>query len=80
MPKIFQIDGYIFFFFSNEGIPREKCHVHVRKGASLAKFWVDPKIYCASSYEFSSNELAVIERIIIENVTEIRRFWNEFFL
>ncbi|HIS66667.1 MAG TPA: DUF4160 domain-containing protein, partial [Candidatus Scatomorpha merdipullorum] len=38
MPKVFEIDGFKFFFFSNEGNPQEPCHIHVRKGNGLAKF------------------------------------------
>lgn len=44
MPKVFEINGYRFFFFSNEGDPREPCHIHVRRGNGLAKFWIDPEI------------------------------------
>jgi len=80
MPKIFQINGYIFFFFSNEGVPREKCHVHIRRGSALSKFWIEPEIRCASSYEFSSADLKTIEKLIDEHKTEIRRLWNEFFI
>jgi hypothetical protein len=28
MPNIFQLEGYRFFFFSNEGNPREPVHEH----------------------------------------------------
>jgi hypothetical protein len=40
VPKIFELEGYKFFFFSNEGNPLEACHVHVRKQSSRATFWV----------------------------------------
>ena len=42
MPTIFQLEGYRFFFFSNEGNPREPVHVHIRKDGSRAKFWLHP--------------------------------------
>lgn len=42
MPTIFLFEGYRFFFFSNEGNPREPIHVHVRKDGSRAKFWLSP--------------------------------------
>lgn len=40
MPKVFEVYGYKFFFFSNEGSPLEPCHIHVRKNGNLAKFWI----------------------------------------
>jgi len=40
MPVIFRHKGYRFFFFSNEGIPLEPCHIHVKKGSAVAKFWI----------------------------------------
>ena len=37
MPVVFRYKGFRFFFYSNEGIPREPVHVHVRAGGSEAK-------------------------------------------
>jgi len=79
MPKIFEKDGYKFFFFSNEGDPLEPCHIHVRKGQNIAKFWLDPEIRLASSYGFNSKELKIIEEYIRENIEKIRSKWNEYF-
>jgi hypothetical protein len=58
MPKVFEWNGYRFFFFSNEGIPREPCHVHIRKGGQYAKFWVNPYVSLASSYEMTAGAAA----------------------
>ncbi|WP_394700159.1 DUF4160 domain-containing protein [uncultured Parasphingorhabdus sp.] len=30
MPKIFEWQGYRFYFYSNEGNPPEPVHIHVR--------------------------------------------------
>ena len=79
MPKIFEWKGYKFFFFSNEGTPREPCHIHVRKGEQVAKFWVDPAVTLAWAYEMSSGELKSIQRVIEEKQDEIRSSWNEYF-
>ena len=35
MPTVLLVEGYRFFFFSNEG--QEPPHVHVRKGGGVAK-------------------------------------------
>jgi hypothetical protein len=79
MPNIFEWNGYKFFFFSNEGIPREPCHVHVRKGGQYAKFWVNPYISLASSYEMTAKELLLLEKIVHQNIDIIRRKWDEHF-
>ena len=79
VPKIFEWNGYRFFFFSNEGIPREPCHIHVRKGNQLAKFWVEPTISLASSFELSGRELKELEKVVEEKAVLIRRSWNEYF-
>jgi len=32
MPVILRVEGFKFFFYSNEGVPPEPTHIHVRKG------------------------------------------------
>jgi hypothetical protein len=77
VPKVFEWNGYRFFFFSNEGSPLEPCHIHVRKGEKRAKFWVDPVVGLAESYEMRSNELTALEGIVAANQELIRRKWHE---
>jgi len=79
MPKVFEWNGYKFFFFSNEGDPREPCHVHVRKGERIAKFWVEPTVVLVSAYEMSSGELKSLQKVVEEKQDLIRRAWNEHF-
>lgn len=79
MPKILEANGCRFFFFSNEGLPRERCHIHIRKGSSLAKYWLEPYISLESSYGFSSGDLRWIETYITENADLLRRAWDEYF-
>ena len=79
MPKVFEWRGYKFFFWSNEGSPREPRHIHVRKGNATAKYWIDPEISLESAYEMSSHELKEIEEIIEERADIIRRKWDEYF-
>ena len=40
MPTILVVEGFRFYFFSNEGT--EPAHVHVEKGDGTAKFWLQP--------------------------------------
>lgn len=79
MPVILRHKGYKLFFFSNEGNPREPVHIHVRKGASLAKFWLNPIVIIENSYGMSSSELKELTNYIELNKTLIERSWHEFF-
>ena len=79
MPVIFRFQGCRSFFFSNEGDPREPLHVHVRREARLAKFWLDPVVQLAESYGLSSRELNKLAKIIENRKTEIEVAWNEHF-
>jgi len=79
MPIVFVVRGYRFFFFSNEGDPREPMHIHVRKDAKLAKFWIEPDVKLADSYGFFARELNSMGRIIDNRKLEIEEAWNEHF-
>jgi hypothetical protein len=50
MPVVLRYKGYTFFFFSNEGVPREPLHIHVRHGDATAKFWLEPEVMLADSF------------------------------
>jgi hypothetical protein len=67
MPVIFRHKGYRFFFFSNEGIPLEPCHIHVRKGSAVAKFWIVPEVRLAEAYGMSSVESRGLLHVVKQN-------------
>lgn len=79
MPVVFWFKRIKFFFFSNEGSPREPVHIHVRKGIKLAKFWVNPRVTLAQSYGFSARELSLLIKVIEARRQEIEEAWNEYF-
>lgn len=79
MPAVFRYKGYRFFFYSNEGDPRESLHIHVRRGDAVAKFWLEPMPEVAESHGMSAHELSELLDMAIEHTDEIRRFWNEHF-
>ncbi|KAG1649245.1 hypothetical protein GQR58_029181 [Nymphon striatum] len=54
MPTVFRHDGFRFFFYSNEGNPREPVHIHAMKAGAEAKFWVEPDILLESSNGFDA--------------------------
>lgn len=79
MPVILRYKGYRFFFFSNEGNPREPLHIHVRKGQAIAKIWLEPEPAVAESYGMKSAELEKLLRVAVKNRSLIERCWHEFF-
>jgi Domain of unknown function (DUF4160) len=79
MPVVFRHGGLRYFFFSNEGTPRESPHVHAKGGGRDAKIWIEPEISVAESFGFNSRELAAIIRIVTENRDLILRAWHDHF-
>lgn len=73
-PEVYRERGMRFFFFSNER--DEPPHVHVRKGASLAKVWLAPP---GISYAmgFSPADLRRIRYIVESRATEFLEAWHE---
>ena len=79
MPAVFRYKGYRFFFYSNEGEPREPLHIHVVKADKVAKFWLEPEISVAESYGMTSAELRMLSKIANEKRDLIKEVWNEYF-
>jgi hypothetical protein len=69
MPVVLRSGGSRYFFFSNEGGPREPPHIHVQGRGRDAKIWIEPDISVADSYGFSSSELRRILSIVAEHET-----------
>jgi hypothetical protein len=79
MPVVFRQNGLRYFFFSNEGAPREAPHIHVQGGGRDAKIWLEPEIVIEDSYGFNSRELSNILRVVAANRDLILRAWHEHF-
>jgi hypothetical protein len=79
MPVVFRKDGLRFFFFSNEGSPREVPHIHVKGKGCDAKIWIEPDVSIEDSYGFTSQQLARILRVVTENRDIILRAWHDHF-
>jgi Domain of unknown function (DUF4160) len=78
MPVVFRERGLRYFFFSNEGAPRERPHIHIKGGGRDAKIWLDP-LSVADSYGFNSREIARIIQVVMDNRDLILRAWHEHF-
>lgn len=79
MPVVFRHRGYRFFFYSNEGNPREPAHVHVSRNGIDAKFWLWPEVSIAYNDGFNAKSLRELLTVVENRRSEIERVWNEHF-
>jgi len=79
MPIVFRYKGFRFFFFSNEGSPREPLHVHVRSADGDAKYWLKPTVGLAGSSGFDARTLRELAQVVESNALLIEGAWNEHF-
>lgn len=79
MSVVFRHKSFSFFFYSNEGNPREFMHIHVRGADGVAKFWLTPTVYLADSDGFDARTLRELRDAILSNQALIERTWNDYF-
>jgi hypothetical protein len=79
MPVVFRERGFRFFFYSNEGSPREPVHIHVEKDNVEAKFWLNPEVRVAYNDGYDARALRELLAIVEGNRRRIEREWNEYF-
>ena len=79
MPTVFRYLGFRFFFYSNEGDPREPPHVHVTGEGGEAKFWLRPEVSVATSAGLDARHLRRLLRVAEARRDEIERAWHEHF-
>ena len=79
MPVVFRYKGFRFFFYSNEGSPREPVHVHVRGEGGEAKLWLKPLVHVATSDGLDARTLRELAGVVEENTELIERTWREHF-
>jgi len=77
MPTLFTVEGFRFFFYSNDHAP---LHVHVQRGGGEAAFEIrDGKVELRESAGLKVAELRRAEEIASERRGEIERKWHERF-
>lgn len=74
MPKVFEKDGFRFFFYSNEHRP---IHVHVRHGDGEAVFDLEEGIELRESQNMKMSELTKAQQLAVENRQLIVEKWHE---
>ena len=77
MPTILREQGYRFHFYA--GDREEPAHVHVERGESDGKVWLEPEIKAKYFHGFKVQERKEIMRIVNENAALLKARWNEFF-
>ena len=75
MPTIFKIDGYRFFFFSDEHTPE---HIHIEKADAYARIEIE-NLKVTDSYNLNSKELKKLLKLVSENKEKLQGAWNEYF-
>ena len=76
MPVFLREGPYRFFAVSADGV--EPPHVHVRRDANIAKFWLTP-VSLQYRGKFSASEIRRIQRIVEENQAILLKEWNGHF-
>ena len=79
MPVVFRYKAYKFFFYSNEGNPREAMHIHVRSADGEAKFWLTPIVDLADSDGYDARTLRELRDVVTNNKVLMERMWNGYF-
>ena len=79
MPTVLRFEGFRFFFYSNEGDPREAAHVHVERGGGAAKLWLMPSVSVADSIGFGRKDLSELIEIVETHRDRLERAWRDHF-
>ena len=73
MPFIL-VDGYRIGFYSNER--DEPPHVHVIRGDSEAKFWLNP-VRLSHNYGYNQRDIGKIAALIARREAELLEMWHD---
>lgn len=75
MPTVLKIDGFRFFFFSDEHNP---VHIHVEKGDGYMRVNLET-LKITNKKDFTKNDEKKIMTIIKEYQEKLIGAWNEYF-
>ena len=79
MPTVLLVEGWRFFFYSDER--NEPMHVHVRKAEKECKYWIDSEgfdIREQYAYNMNQRDKRQVRRIIFEHFDSLVTAWNDF--
>jgi hypothetical protein len=75
MPTALRINGFRFFFYTNDHLPK---HIHIEKGDGTAKFNLFP-VELVKSKNFKASEIGEIRKLVVENQGLLSQKWDEYF-
>lgn len=75
MPTVLRIDGYRFFFFSDEHTPE---HIHIEKGDSYVRIEIE-SLKVTDTYNLNSKELKKLVSLVTKNKDKLKGEWDEYF-
>jgi hypothetical protein len=76
VPTVLRDGPYSFVFFSSD--QGEPPHIHVKRDADVAKFWLDP-VRQARSIGFRSQQLNQINRLVVKHQERLMEAWHVYF-
>lgn len=76
MPTILRIEGYRFFFYSNE--LNEPPHIHIDHSGRSAKVWLND-VALAKNIGYNARELRYLLQLTADHRLAILEAWNEYF-
>jgi hypothetical protein len=76
VPTLLVIEGFRFFFFSNEGM--EPPHVHVEYQDGHAKFWLQP-VELVAAHRMRQQEVRRARILVEKHQTQFLEQWHEYF-
>lgn len=76
MPTVLRVGPYGFFFYSLDGA--EPRHIHIRRDAQEAKFWLAP-VRLARNRGFSDAELNRLAALAADHEPTLLRAWDDHF-
>lgn len=75
MPTVLRLNGYRFFFYVNDHLPK---HIHVEKGEATEKFNLFP-VELVRSKRFNAGDINNIRKLVQENQELLNAKWDEYF-
>jgi len=75
MPKI-RIEGYEFFFYSNEG--HEDPHVHVYIDGRELKFWLTDVVLATQNSSVGAHKINRVAKVLRRHRNTLLGFWDDY--
>ena len=75
MPTVLKIDGFRFFFFSDEHTPE---HIHIEKGDSYIRIEIE-SLKVTDSYNINGKDTKKLVKLVEEHKDKLKEAWNEYF-